>query len=426
MRPPPGAPRYSVPVMSRLLFALALLCGLASAQAVRVPVTLDEVRSVETQPFVSFPQKEFTLVEQRPSECPARELTKDARYAVVELGGRRIGLAFDAPEGALALGLLYVDAGEALLGHARSAQDGLIVDFTDAGEPVKLDVRLQYQGLGVVRSGLQPARHRRGETSIAGERREVILVDADGDGRYDGPDDRWIALRPARLSETRTLKKTDMLRPDEPQVPFEADGRALMVEKIAPDGSKLVLVLDRPRMTKEAVARRRAAEVRAEYFEKFAEEEASFRSKNGMTEFRPKAESPVAWLDVPLSEAKATAVREGKPLLAFFFTESNPWAFRYDYYTLCDREVDELLRRFVLVRIDAEKDEEKSYAAVGARGIPCIVPLMSSGKPVEFRYRMRDDQGKIYDLDQDERMITGWQAPADLAENLRRILKAAR
>jgi len=412
--------------MSRLLIALAIVAAAASAQVVHVPVKLEEVRSVETQPFVSFPLREFDLAKERPPECPARQLSKDARYAVVELGGRRIGLAFDAPEGALALGLLYVGDGKAMLAHARPAQDGLIVDFTDAGEPVRLDVRLEYQGLQMVRAGLQPSRHRRGRTSIGGEDREVILVDADGDGRYDGKGDRWIALRPARLTETHALQKTDMLRIDEPQVPFEADGRALMVEGVAADGAKLVLVLDKPRMTLAEVLKRRLGEVRADYFEKFKQEEASFRAKNGMTEFRPRVETPVAWLDGPLSEAKAAAARDRKPLLAFFFTESNPWAFRYDYYTLCDREVDELLREFVLVRIDAEKDPEKGYAAVGARGMPCIVPLTSEGKPVEFRYRMRDDQGQAYDLDKEERMVTGWQGPEEFAENLRRIIKAAR
>jgi hypothetical protein len=411
--------------MSRLCVLLAFAAA-ASAQSLRVPVKLEEARSVEAQPFVAFPLREFALGKERPPECPAKELTKDARYAVVELGGRRIGLSFDVPEGALALGLLHVGAGKAVLGRARPAQDGLVVDFTDAGEPVKLDVRLAYQGLEVVRAGLQPSRHRRGQTSIGGERREVILVDADGDGRYDGEGDRWIALRPVRLAETKMLQRTDMLKPGEPQVPFEADGRALMVEKVAADGSSLVLVLDRPRMTREAVMRRRLAEVREDHFERFAREEATFRAKNGMTEFRARADAPAGWLDVPLSEAKAAAARERKPLLAFLYTESNPASFLYDYYTLPDREVDELLRRFVLVRIDAEKDPEKSYAAVGARALPCLVPFTAEGEAVEFRFRMRDDAGEMFDFAENERMVTGWQGPAEFAENLRRILKAAR
>jgi len=410
--------------MSRLGVFLAFAAA-ASAQALKVPVTLEEVRSVETQPFISFPQREFTLQRERPPECAARDLTKEARYAVVELGGKRIGLAFDVPEGALALGLLYVGDGKEILARARPSTDGIIVDFADAGAPVKLDVRLAYRGPTVARAGLQPSRHRRGQTSIGGERREVILVDAEGDGRYDGEGDRWIALRPARLAETKALQRTDMLRLDEPQVPFEKDGRALMVEQVAADGAKLVLVLDKPRMTREAVLRRRFAEVREEHFAKFAREEATFRAKNGMQEYRPRVDAPVPWLECPLSEAKATAEREKKPLLAFFFTESNPWSFRYDYYTLSDREVDGLLQRFVLVRIDAEKDPEKGYAAVGARGLPCIVPLTREGEPVEFRLQMRDDTGKLFDFG-DERMITGWQGPEEFAENLRRILKAAR
>lgn len=407
------------------LLALAILAAAASAQALRVPVKLEEVRSVEVQPFVAFPQRELSLGKERPAGCP--ELSKEGRYAAVELGGKRMGLGFDVPEGALALGLLSVGDRKALLGHARPAQGGLLVDFMDVpGDAVRLDVRLQYEGLNLARAGLQPSRHRRGRTAIGGEQREVILVDAEGDGRYDGPGDRWIALRPERLAEVQTLKRADMLRLDEPQVPFEPDGRALMVQKVAADGTKLELTLDAPRKSREEVLKRRFAEVREEHFERFAQEEASFRARNGMREHRPRTDAPAAWLDGPLSAAKVAAARERKPLLAFFFTESNPWSFRYDYYTLPDREVDELLRRFVLVRIDAEKDPEKGYAAVGARGLPCLVPLTDEGEPVSFRFRMRDDTGEVYDLEQEERMITGWQGPAELSENLRRILKAAK
>lgn len=413
--------------MLRLGCAFAMLVALAPAQGVRVPVKLEEVRSAELQPFVAFPQRDIDIGKERPAECPKRELTKDARYAVVELGGKRIGLAFDAPEGALALGLLHVGDSKALVGHARALQDGMLVDFADApGGPVRLDVRLQYQGLDLVRAGVQPSRHRRGRTVIGGEQREVILVDAEGDGRYDGKNDRWIAMRPERLSEARSLQKTDMLLPGEPQVPFEPDGRALMVRKISADGATLDLLLDTPLLTQEDVLRRRFAEVRADYFEKFAAEEATFRAKNGMAEFRPRTDAPVAWLDGTLSAAKAAAARERKPLLALFYTESDLWSFRYDYYTLPDKETDDLLRRFVLVRIDAEKDPEKSYAALGARALPCIVPFTAAGEPVQFRFQLRDDTGQLYDFDKEERMITGWQGPVEFSENLRRILKAAR
>jgi hypothetical protein len=413
--------------MLRLCTALAFLAAAASAQALRVPVKLEEVRTVEVQPFVAFPQRDLSLGAERPAECPALGLTKEARYAVVELGGKRMGLSFDVPEGALALGLLAVGDRKAVLGHARPAQGGLLVDFTDVpSDTVRLDVRLQYEGLNLVRAGLQTSRHRRGRTAIGGAQREVILVDADGDGRYDGTGDRWIALRPERLSEVQMLKRADMLRLDEPQVPFEPDGRALMVQKVDADGTRLELALDAPRISREAVLKRRFAEVREEHFERFAQEEASFRAKNGMREHRPRTDAPAAWLEGPLSAAKEAAARGRKPLLAFFFTESNPWSFRYDYYTLADREVDELLRRFVLVRIDAEKDPEKGYAAVGARGLPCLVPLTAKGEQVSFRFRMRDDMGQVSDLEEEERMITGWQGPAEFAENLRRILKAAR
>jgi hypothetical protein len=412
--------------MLRRALALLLVGGLAWAQGLRIGVKLEDVRSQDALPFVAFPQRELALVAGRPPECPARELSPAARYAVVELGGRRIGLSFDAPEGALALGLLHVDGGKAVVGRARPTADGILVDFADVpAGAARVDVRLQYEGREVARAGLQASRHRRGRTVLGGVQREVILVDADGDGRYDGAGDRWVALRPERLQETRTLRRTDMLRLAEPQVPFEPDGRALMVEKVAADGATLDLLLDAPRMPREEVLKRRLAEVRAEHFERFERERESFSARNGLGE-RPRADAPAAWLDAPLSQARSIAQRERKPVLAFFYTESNPWSFRYDYYTFPDREVDALLRRFVLVRIDAEKDEERSYAATGALGLPCLVPLTAAGESVSFRFRMRDDAGEVVDLEKEERMITGWQRPEELAENLRRILKKAK
>jgi len=198
-----------------------------------------------------------------------------------------------------------------------------------------------------------------------------------------------------------------------------------MVDEVAADGASLRMILDRPRVSREEVLRRRSAEVRAEHFEQFAKEREAFMARNGMTG-RPAVPAPAPWADLPLSEAKAIARREGKPLLVFFYTESNPWSFRFDYYTFPDREVDELLRRFVLARIDAEKDEEQSYAAAGARGLPCVIPFTEEGEAVSFKFRMRDDTGEVADLKREERMITGWQRPEEFAENLRRILKAAR
>ena len=136
---------------------------------------------------------------------------------------------------------------------------------------------------------------------------------------------------------------------------------------------------------------------------------------------RPKAKEPVRWLDVPLVEAKKRARSAGRPLLVCYFTEATVWYYRYTYYTFPDRDVDALLRRFICVRIDVEKDVARSYGASDARGLPALVPFTSQGKPVSFRMR---NQGA--DLEHNEKTIIGWQRPRDLVVNLKRILAEAK
>jgi len=401
------------------------MAAVAAAQGQRATVRLEERRTADSQPSVTFPRVDLSLTRQRPPGLEGvGKLSDAARYSVVKLGAVELLLAFDSEGGALALGLLYTGVGKPAIGRARAdGQGGLLVDFKDVAAPlVHIDVRLRYRGLEVASAVLQPSRHRHGRAAIGGVMRDVILVDADGDGRY-GKRDRWVALRPARAKRSRTLRKADAMLLTEPQIPFEPDGRALTVENVAVDGSALDLVLDQPRMTVNEVLERRYDEIRADYYRQFAAERKAFAKHNGLDERRPRVKSPARWSSVPLSVAKAEASKAGKPLLVFYFTESNPWCFRYGYSTFPDAEVDALLRRFVLARIDVAKDTENSYVTSGARGTPCLLPLKADGKGILFRVRLREASGKVTDLKQKEKMITGWQRPQELVLNLKRILK---
>jgi len=412
--------------MARIPALLLLLASVAAAQGERVGVRLEERRTVSAQPRIAFPQVRLELQSRRPPDLQGiPELSEAGRYARVELGaGRAFHVALDAEGGALALGLLYTGVGKPAIGHARAdGQGGLLVDFTDVAAPrIHIDVRLRYRGLELADAALQPSRHRYGRAAIGTLPWDVILIDADGDGRYDGTDDRWIALRRNRAKTTRTLRKPDAMLLSEPQIPFFKDGRALTVGDVAPDGSSLVLRLGRPQMGLADVLRRRYDEVRATHFRRFAREQAAFMARNDLDGKRPRTSDPAPWLDVLLSQAKATARKSGRPLLVHFFTESNAWCFRYDYYTFPDRDVDALLRRFVLVRIDAEKDPERSYEKSGARGLPVLVPLTAEGEPISFRVRSRDENGRVVDLKENEHMIMAWQRPQELEKNLERIL----
>jgi len=409
----------------RLLPILLLLCAAAAAaERESVTVRLKPVPSAESLPRVTFPQARFSLTTKRPKGAP--DLGEGARYALARLGSRLMPLAFDAPDGAAVLGRLHGDDKTPVMGRARqSGKETFFVDFRDARcGGLRCNVRLAYKGLLPTGGVVEPARHRRGRVRIAGVKREVILVDADGDGRFSGAQDRWITLRADRTAQIKTLRQHEALLLTEPQAPFLPDGRAFMVADVRPDGSSLTLILDTPKMSVDVVLRRRYAEVRTKYFGQFLRERAEFVTRAGLDAERPRAKKPVKWTAGTLDDAKARALREHKPILVFFITESNPWCFRYEFYTFPDHEVDALLRRFVCVRIDVEKNREGSYLKSGARGLPTLMPLDQNGKPVEFRVRHRDIEGNVADLERLEKHMTGWQRPPEFVENLRRILAA--
>lgn len=410
----------------RTLATLLLLAAAVHAQS--AIVRLEERKTSEAQPHITFPQFRLDLTAKRPSDLRGvPKLSPAARYALTSLGGRSIALAFDAPPGALALGFLYAGGGKPHVGRARTdPQNGsMIVDFDDVAAPgTRVDVHLYYRGTNLLDAILQPTCHRRGRTALAGNLFEVILVDADADGAYNGARDRWVALRVVRLHARPKLRRAEALLLDEPLVPFERDGRAFMIERVAKDGSQCVFTLGQPAKSQRDVLDRRYREVRAEHFRRLAREAKRFRAKHDLD--RPRVKKRAAWRTLPLSEARALAAREKKPLLVFFMTETNPWCFRYEYYTFPDREVDEILRKFVLVRIDAEKDAEKSFQGTGARVVPTLLPFTADGKRIRFTQRNRDAEGHVADLAQPDEMISGWQRPQELVVNLRRILEVAR
>jgi len=412
--------------MAKVALIFLFAAPLFAQQTASAVVRLESTISAGHRPQITFPRLSLHLAARRPVDLEAvPALGPLARYATARIGRRVLPLAFDAPKGAWALGLLYTGSKQPAFGRARADVKAkrVAVDFFDVPTgDLRIDVSLRYQGPRLVEAALQPSRHRRGRAVLRGRIREVILVDADADGRYNGPRDRWVALRVDRIKNRPVLRKAQAQLLDEPQVPFETDGAAFMVERVAEDGSSLVLVRGPPQKSAAEVLARRYREVRQDYFRRFETEEEEFVAAQGIDVGRPKVKDPVAWLATTLSDATARAAKARKPLLAWFISESNPWCFRYAFYTFPDREVDALLRRFVLVRIDVEKDPERSYLGTGARGLPTLLPRTAQGKPITFRVRNRDPEGKVADLKRPDTLITGWQRPQELAANLRRIL----
>ena len=117
-----------------------------------------------------------------------------------------------------------------------------------------------------------------------------------------------------------------------------------------------------------------------------------------------------------------------QPLLACHVIHSIPGRIRIGCRALrfLGSIEDALLRRFVLINIDVDKDSEQSYEQAGARGLPALVPFTRNGRPVAFKLRALEEDGKVRDLGtEEESMITGWQRPQELIVNLQRILDRA-
>jgi hypothetical protein len=388
-------------------------------------VKLRPAASADTQPRPLFPRVPLTLRKESPtgtSNLP--KLSKAGRYASVRAGGRDLLCAFDAPEGSFALGLLYTGGKKPVTGRAQpTGKSGFRILFGGVSlDGVKLNIVLEYRGTTLVGGMCQPAFHRRGKAVFEGVVREVMLVDGDGDGRFDGVEDRWLALLPERARRVASLRRPAMMRLNEPQVPFDGDGTALMVHDVASDGSSLKLRRAKPNMPLDRVLARRYAEYRAEYFRSFGRERDAFTRRAGIDPDRRRVKSTAVWPRIPLEEAMTRAKKTGRPLLVAHYTETNVWWWRYLYYTFPDRDVDRLLHRFVRTAIDAEKAGAKSFQKSGAKSLPALQAFAPDGTPIRFNFLARDEKGKVRELGPTTAGVTGWQKPADLAENLKRML----
>ncbi|MEM8882652.1 MAG: hypothetical protein AAGD14_01120 [Planctomycetota bacterium] len=389
-------------------------------------VPLRSVSTAKARPRLLFPRLPIRLQTAPQEGFP--NVSKRGRCASLRAGGKELRFGLDAPEGSYALGQLVTGEGAPAVGRAEAEGAGRFrVRFSDVEiDGVPINVSLRYRGTKLVEAIAEPARHRRGNVVFEGVVRDVVLVDMDGDGRYDGVEDRWIALRGDRARKVTTLRAPAMSLLDEPLVPFLEDGTALMVRHVAADGSSLELVRGTPGKPLDLVLTRRYFEFRGEYFQRFREDEAAFIARSGMDAARKRTPRTANWPRTSLASAQARARKSGKPLLVAYYTETNDWWWRYHFTTFRDAEIDRLLRRFERVAIDAEKDREKSFQKSGARGLPTLQFWTPDGRLIEFDLRARDSDGKLRELGRTQQGVTGWQRPGDLVVNLRRVLDTLR
>jgi hypothetical protein len=404
-----------------LLLLAPLLADEKGIAEKSVAVEMRPVTSATARPRLLFPRLPITLTREPVEGIPA--LSDAGVFASVRAGGKNLQFALDAVEGTFALGKLIVVGGKSGRGKVEAgARGGFQVLFRGAKiDGVVLNLTLHYRGTKMIAAYAEPARHRRGTALLDGVRRDVILVDGNGDGKFNGEDDRWIALRQEKTRKVLHLQLPATYRCNEPQAPFAADGTALMVRSVAADGSKLELVRATPTTTMKVVLARRYLEYRSEYYRAFAMEGDAFIKRSGIDAKRERGEHGQPWVRESLKLAQERARKTGKPLLVVHYTETNDWWWRYLYYTFRDRKVDGLLRQFTLAAIDAEKDSEHAYQTSGARGLPAFEFFTPDAERISFNFRARDEKGEARNLGRAS-FITGWQRPVDFEVNLRRVL----
>ena len=418
------------------IVALLLLSPLVAAQDESSLVPLAARGALEARPKMPHRSVPFGLSEVRPRGWKGdAKFGKEARYGTVRLGARTLPFVVEPRSGTWALGLLHSDRdGDGIVDAAKAPYRGtvqhlnseLVIDFQGVQcGPIRVTVRLIYKGQDLQGAGVTHGEHRFGRVQSGGVPRLVYVLDGDSDGRYDGAKDRWIVIRadrPRLLQGDIRWSDTFYLR--EPAIPFQPDGRAFMVRDIWADGTVLRFVRGKPAMPMEQVLERRYAEVERTFSDRFDRERELFKRKWGMDPLRTASKKTARWQLMSLSKAKELAEKGSQPLLVHFFSETTVWSYRYGYYTFSDTKVQELLSRFLLVRIDVAKDLERSFAKSGGGRLPTLYPLTSKGERVSFRLRVRDADGKTDELE-GEHAIVGWQRPEELEVNLSRILDAA-
>lgn len=88
----------------------------------------------------------------------------------------------------------------------------------------------------------------------------------------------------------------------------------------------------------------------------------------------------VSW-EYDLERALDKAKSSGEPIMADFYTDWCHWCDKLDSDTYSDSRVDELSRKFICVKIDA--DSNKAVASkYGVRGYPTVIFFDSNGKTI--------------------------------------------
>jgi len=210
---------------------------------------------------------------------------------------------------------------------------------------------------------------REGSTTIRDAEYRIVVVDDDSDGQFS-TGDSW-ALRPANTP------RGQMLGPDATRTmlfpSWTADQKwTIEVKSVAPDGGAVTLGV------------KAARETEREYFARVAAQQQSPEERRlRIDPLRPKIGSrqSIDWItnkDAAYALKIAQSERVQKPVLLLFDRKSCRWCAMMHKHTFTDREVYNLVKRFVPARIPFRKGEgdSKKY---GVEGTPTYVILNKDG-----------------------------------------------
>jgi thiol:disulfide interchange protein len=99
---------------------------------------------------------------------------------------------------------------------------------------------------------------------------------------------------------------------------------------------------------------------------------------------RRESHTPVSALkwEPSMAAALSRASSDHKPVMVDFYTDWCGWCKRLEGTTLTDARVLRALDRFVVVKLNAEKDGRPEADRFGVRGYPTIVFLDATGKEI--------------------------------------------
>ncbi|MEM8886141.1 MAG: DUF255 domain-containing protein [Planctomycetota bacterium] len=261
-----------------------------------------------------------------------------------------------------------------------------------AGKP--FPVSFLYRGVGDRPHDAQfaPLWYLAAAVDVGGEKCPLYVQDADLDGRYGSAADRWYMPKVGTAPQ---------------RVPPYLLSRIGTGRYIAGHRVVLTSVEDRKLQLRVTPAKgpdpddRAAARALAREFWFGRLRESGVRAGD-----RPRTEEVISWRSLSLAEAKAAAVKEGKPVFVELVSFYNGSTYRMAFTTYPDTEVNQLLReRFIPVRIIREEKPEafQEYATL----------LKATNPPA---------MGVVFPGDKPTRALAGWRSPSSTVYALRTAL----